>query len=418
MVELRFLGSMSTPGVSAKKKTVTAATMTDAVKIFARHDHRYPTGWKLRKDGPYLPVEIIFNILLYVPAKVLHEVARYVCKQWYDIVSDPDFITTHCRMSSSNSFLIQHSDQLHKASHIEPHILMGTLVLHETPVEIPFCGAVVCCFNGLLVLLSGLRNADEEIKYDVFYVVNPVTKVIISLPHLTDSRHVTEVINLAVDSSGHYKVVHVSGKTAYFEQVKMRVFTIGVDKAWRFIDLRGIPAIAGERNLMLFHSFCFGGFMYWFTYYTSYDISPFGFALEVDTEIIYPLSIPKDVIKTQCPISINMGTCPGLVTEQDDIWRVWKLTDVKSSEWTELTRINMRRVYSQINNKLGPIYFLDIRPFRLFNGHLWLRCLRGGDNYVVVHYDLTRERFKDFRIKKLFNHALHPYANTLVSPKN
>ncbi|KAK9748718.1 hypothetical protein RND81_02G075500 [Saponaria officinalis] len=394
---------MSTPGMSAKKKTVTVATTTTTTEAVS-------------KDVPYLPVEIIFNMLLYVPAKDLHEVARYVCKQWYDIVSDPDFITTHCRMSSTNSFLIQHSEQLHKASHIELHILMGTLVRHETPVEIPFRGAIVCCFNGLLVLLSGSRTVDGKIGYDVFYVVNPVTKVIISLPHLTDSQHVTEGISLAVDSSGHYKVVHVSGKTDYYEQVKMRVFTIGVDKAWRFIDLQGIPAVNARG--MRFHSFCFGGFMYWFTYYTSYDISPFGFALDVDTEIIYPLSMPNDVIKTQYPISISMGTGPGLVTEQDDIWRAWKLTDVKSSEWTELTRINMRQVYNQIKNEFRTSRFWNICPFRLFNGHLWLRCRREVNNYVVVHYDLARERFKHFRIKRLFNHTLHPHANTLVSPKN
>ncbi|XP_074306679.1 uncharacterized protein LOC141641939 [Silene latifolia] len=410
---------MSTPGMSAKKRKTATTTTMDALKILPPRQHRYPTRYKLRHDTPYLPREIIFNILLFVPAKVLHEIARYVCKQWYDIVSDPLFITTHCRIMSNNpGFLIQYSNQLHKANHIEPHMA----ILNETPVKIPFRASVVCCFNGLLVLLSQSINVDGEIEV-VFHVVNPVTKLIISLPHVTDLDHVTEGISLAVDSSGHYKVVHVSGKIVEFEQVKMRVFTIGVDKAWRFIELQGIPVItADENNLMLFRSFCFGGFIYWFTYYTSSDISPFGFALDVDTEIIYQLSMPKDVVEDQHSFSIvSTETGLGLVRKQDDIWRVWKLTDVKSSEWTELTRINTRTVLNQIDKEFGPDYFKYICPFRLFNGDLWLRCPRMTskyEDYVVVRYNLARECFDYFPIKRLFNHTLHPHANTLVSLKN
>ncbi|KAK9670594.1 hypothetical protein RND81_13G211700 [Saponaria officinalis] len=343
--------------MSAKKKkaaTTTTTRMTDAVKILPRRQRRYPTRWKLRQDIPYLPKEVIFNILLYVPAEVLHEVARYVCKQWYDIVSDPDFVTAHCRrMSSNHSFLIQYSDRLHEASRIEPQLDMGTL--NETPVGFPFDARVLCC-----------------------------------------------CISLAVDSSGHYKLVHVSG--IYYHQAKMQVFTIGVDKAWRSVDLRDIPVInAYERKLMRFRSFCFGGFIYWFTYWISSGISPFGFALDVDTEIIYQLSMPKDVIKTtQPPISISLGTGPGIVTKQDDdIWTVWKLTDAKSNEWTKLTRINTRPVYSQINNKFCPHFATDISPFRIFNGVLWLQCFDSAANYMVVHYDVAQERFEYFPIKRL-----------------
>ncbi|KAH9606906.1 hypothetical protein KSS87_019740, partial [Heliosperma pusillum] len=88
--------------MSAKKKTV---TMADAVE---RLPHRYPTRWKLRRNTPYLPTEVIFNILKFIPAKALFDAVRYVCKQWYDIVSDPAFIRAHCRISTPG-FLIQDS---------------------------------------------------------------------------------------------------------------------------------------------------------------------------------------------------------------------------------------------------------------------------------------------------------------------
>ncbi|KMT20296.1 hypothetical protein BVRB_1g002990 [Beta vulgaris subsp. vulgaris] len=43
-----------------------------------------------------LPREIIFNILLLLPASILQDIIRLVCKDWYARVTDPLF--TPCRL--------------------------------------------------------------------------------------------------------------------------------------------------------------------------------------------------------------------------------------------------------------------------------------------------------------------------------
>ncbi|XP_074319004.1 uncharacterized protein LOC141655896 [Silene latifolia] len=81
--------------------------------VVAPHKRR-----KVEKRNIYLPRDVIFNILLHRPAKLLYEVVKYVCKQWYDIVNDPSFIKAHCQMptttTTSASFIIQSRNNQHE----------------------------------------------------------------------------------------------------------------------------------------------------------------------------------------------------------------------------------------------------------------------------------------------------------------
>ncbi|KAJ7970471.1 F-box protein [Quillaja saponaria] len=45
--------------------------------------------------------EIIFEILLRVPAESLLDCLRYVCRQWHGTISDPPFIYSHLRQSAT-----------------------------------------------------------------------------------------------------------------------------------------------------------------------------------------------------------------------------------------------------------------------------------------------------------------------------
>ena len=45
--------------------------------------------------SPCLPEEIIFYILVWLPADILYNSMRYVCQQWYRIIRDPLFIKEH-----------------------------------------------------------------------------------------------------------------------------------------------------------------------------------------------------------------------------------------------------------------------------------------------------------------------------------
>ncbi|XP_074309945.1 uncharacterized protein LOC141644342 [Silene latifolia] len=147
--------------------------LTAMAEVDPPHQHRYPTRWKLRRHSPhsslsshpqdkaivtglapckrnkrlkctlYLPSEIIFNILLFLPAKVLHQVVRYVCKQWYDIVNDPRFIKAHCQ-SSSAGLLFQNPMKIHHTYYIEGD--------NSTKIALPFRARIYGSINGPVLL--------------------------------------------------------------------------------------------------------------------------------------------------------------------------------------------------------------------------------------------------------------------------
>ncbi|XP_074293805.1 putative F-box protein At4g38870 [Silene latifolia] len=201
------------------------------------HDHCYPTSSSnLSRNTPYLPIEVIFNILIFIPGNALFHVMRYVCKQWYDIIRDPDFIKLNCLMSTPG-FLIQETDCPHSDHNHVIHIDADTPTLNDaTEIQIPSHTAVVSCFNGLVLLINSSNR-------EIFHVANPMTKENISLPPVEGMS----TAGIAVDSTGCYKVVCVSGASPYYDdQVKLSVFTIGINKAWRFIDLQGIQHVNDE----------------------------------------------------------------------------------------------------------------------------------------------------------------------------
>ncbi|XP_074321425.1 F-box protein At5g49610-like [Silene latifolia] len=244
------------------KKTKTATTLEEV----ERQPHRYPTRSKLRRNTRYLPTEVIFQILIFLPAKSLFDAARYVCKQWYDIVTDPDFIKAHSQLSTPG-FLIRNS--YYRDSHMT---FIDANTPNTTKIQIPPRVKEIFCFNGL-VLFSSLSS--EEIL--LFHVVNPVTKENISLPPVADGkdRMVESTASLSVDSHGHYKVVFAFYTSTFYEDIliKMGLFTIGIDKEWRFLDLEGSATL------------------------------------------------------------ITIGTSLGFMLTEGFIWRLWKLTDVKSGEF-------------------------------------------------------------------------------------
>ncbi|XP_074318931.1 F-box protein CPR1-like [Silene latifolia] len=252
-----------------------------------------------------LPREVIFDILRFLPAKLLYEVVRYVCKQWYDIVSDPSFVRAHYQMTTTTttttaSYLVQsylNQDSVYCADQD------GAKSVKVTEIHLPFKAKIQGSCNGF-ILLSDYRDKR------MVHVMNPVTKLIHSLPPVAPGIS----YGFAVNSSGQYKVGRFSFLD-YHQGYKMSMFTIGVDKAWRSCievqDHQGIPLTFGNT----FHTInscgiLIAGFMYWC------NIQAVSIAMDVDTETLYQISWPTDPnTKFDEGQFISMGTALGLMAK-------------------------------------------------------------------------------------------------------
>ncbi|XP_074296576.1 uncharacterized protein LOC141626878 [Silene latifolia] len=390
-----------------KRPRATTTTTTTAEVVPPRH--RYPTRWKLHQDKAnvtvhvpckrkkvvkcilYLPRDIIFNILLLVPATFLHQVVRYVCKQWNDILNDPHFIKVHSQLSSAG-LLVQIPFGLPQVYYIEGD--------DSTEFAFPFPGRIYGSFNGL-VLFQDLKNLK------ILSVINPVTKVKINLPPVRGLKDFS-CIGFAITSCGHYKVVVAVHEAHHCPKIHVMVFTIDIDKAWRFIDLQGnseMECIPYSRPRFI------AGMLYWCdNCYPCY-------AMDVDTEKIYHFPNPDDFVQIFArSCFISLGTALGLIrVNAIDKKSLWKLTDVKSGDWTEVAGININVAYSTVRNALLPRH-IDCIPVMLIDDMFWFNHVIDKE-FVLIRFNLVDQSFVVFPIKskycfKNLNHHVH----TLLSP--
>ncbi|XP_074318932.1 uncharacterized protein LOC141655773 [Silene latifolia] len=351
-----------------------------------------------------LPREITFNILILLPANVLHEVARKVCKQWDEIIKDPVFVRAHCQISTTRArFLVQVFNKLCEAYYMEAECTKSVRV---TEIKFPSPARISGSYNGL-VLLSDRMNKG------VLHLMNLVTKVIVSLPRLralNSCYYVSD--NLAVDSYGRYKAVRVSDDVDH-KKFEMHVFTVGVDKAWRRVEIPEANCV-----IMLELAFFVPGFMYWCA-----DSCRVCFAMDVDTETIYQFYGPKSFdIFLHFPVHyISLGTGLGVTKEEDKdrgIWSLWKLTDVKSSKWTEVAMIDIGAIVRKVYKRAYD--WLTVIPVSLIDGELCFKyCVPNQKYFQVGRYNLANKGSASFRVKTVSDQAyVCPHVPTLVSARN
>ncbi|XP_074318935.1 uncharacterized protein LOC141655776 [Silene latifolia] len=398
--------------------------------------HRYPTRWKLgcrhnsrsslsqekrkrRKRHTRvmdLPIELIFNILLFLPAKLLQEVVRYVCKQWYDIISEPSFIRAHCQISTitttSASFIIQSRLDGRKVYCLDKDV---------TKILFPVQARIKGSCNGLVLLCDSIGDPQK------IYLANPLRKLIVSLPPIVpvvmeEPSYTT--CSFAVNSSGQYKMVHFACYT-YSRICEMGVFTIGFDKAWRRNDLQHLLGITMNKAASIIknsrQSQFIGRFLYWPGYI------PF-LAMDVDTETLYQISFrPTEKFNRFCYRYefISTETALGLMTEWDydrGIWKLEKLTDVKSSEWTEIAMIDIGAMVTKVSNGKWTYSISGryTRPLSLIDGELCF-SLRVAFHTTawMIRYNLANESFVCFEVKVPCDDPFcYHHVPTYVSPKN
>ncbi|KAG9150582.1 hypothetical protein Leryth_008051 [Lithospermum erythrorhizon] len=100
---------------------------------------------KQLKSIAALPEEILFNILLLLPADVLYAVMRFVCRQCYMIINDPAFLNTHS-LRPSSILLVQYREFDAR------FLLVGERDIKISDIKFQFPGRVMSSCNGLTLV--------------------------------------------------------------------------------------------------------------------------------------------------------------------------------------------------------------------------------------------------------------------------
>ncbi|XP_057496917.1 F-box protein At3g08750-like isoform X2 [Actinidia eriantha] len=346
-----------------------------------------------------LPEEIVFFILVRLPADILYNSAQYVCWQWYSIIRNPCFIYEHLLRSTTSGLFIQYDRLPYTPCFAE----LGKRNATVTEVSFPFPIEVLATCDGL-VLFRDRQNRDGPVLFSnrknmTIRVANPLIKKVATVPPLTvQGYHYSYFSLVRARSTREYKVVFAYGSNLRIEDFDCMVVTLGKDHAWKLIKNK-FPNSC--RKLFCCRALSKGGFLYW----AHFDF-PFVVTLDVESEMFYEFPIPAALCEGRytVPYYLTRGkslSCmvqflgsPGIM-----FWDVWDLCDPMSGEWKKLYRIEWdfknsrpRQVFKGLPSRSAVMS--DILPIAwVNNGEVVLFCVSCSPGPYVAYNVKTGETF-------------------------
>ncbi|XP_027069805.1 putative F-box protein At3g52320 [Coffea arabica] len=307
---------------------------------------------------PRLPQEIVFNILLCLPADILYNVMRYVCREWYNVIRDPVFANAHVLKSDRGSLIWTGPNRL-GVPYVE--LMKPRDLIEMTRVRFPdFGGMLVSSCNGLVCYTTVKRSYYH-------YIANPVTKEIVRIPTASEVPWISCLGYTS--SSKEYKLVEFNGG---HERLDCGILTLGVDKEWRFLDATNqtlkikrflIEVLVGSQVATD------DGFVH-LPHYS------FNLTLDLESETFFLCSVPN-CSNTEREDMKYFGTGRSLCfmdRKGKFSWELWLLKNVPTGDWTKLATIDLgsqeqwlRQSLCPQGFRLGPIGWLKDGEIAIFH---------------------------------------------------
>ncbi|XP_073134881.1 uncharacterized protein [Henckelia pumila] len=244
--------------VDADDDTVTKTEVDDLNSVSI-----YP--YKRRR----LPQEIIFEILLRLPAQVIHD-KRYVYEEWKLMTGAKDFIYSHLWNSTPGILIMEN----HKNYGIYVEMRRGCLEICKFD-----CGSFQLIGNSVNGLVLATPKDKESRDKQILSVFNPLTKQHVGVPY--DDSVIFSTTLAFAEASMKYKVVRsCHPKSSWC----VGLLTIGVDEEWRYIDIQHISMLA--QSVLWNEPRVTRGYVHWID-------SLIVLTLDVETEVIYEFAKPE-----------------------------------------------------------------------------------------------------------------------------
>ncbi|PIA41624.1 hypothetical protein AQUCO_02200214v1 [Aquilegia coerulea] len=379
-----------------------------------------------------LPEEIMHDILSRLPAESLYQCCRFVSKDWFNLIKDPDFINLHLsrinnKHASSNGLIAlchkknQFFNLLDENNHPTPtpttSISFKALKIH---LDLPLLSQsqtikIVGSANGLMCL--SILPQD-----DLFYICNPVTGEILQLPIAPGIAPYCENYNLELvypSSSGFgfhaatntYKIVRT-----WFFRVKGSVGLIktGIEiynvasGVWRWIDQLVISKIMCHMNVSLLF---LNEALHWQINYT-YDQSYIG-VIGIGDETFTTFENPIVDYEIESRGLCSLRQCLCLIHKRYDkhivVWIMKQYGMVQS--WTK-ERVISRQMF-------GSIKTLSFYPLNTMKNEIVIVDSSGD---YQGYYDIEKQEVKEILIhgthSSRWDSQIVPHVGSLISPRS
>ncbi|KAL3629266.1 hypothetical protein CASFOL_026488 [Castilleja foliolosa] len=289
-------------------------------------------------DIESLPDELLFEVLVRLEAQHIYDSARLVCSKWYHMIHSHTFIYTHLQRSTYG-LLFQskcRGDSVFMAVGES-----GRVEIFKNMYNKLKCPVRTSC-NGLVLECQDWINKD-------FYVSNPATRQIFTLPHIVGYLLHYEFIAIGyAAASMEYKAVVLLSRPPRMKKICFILTTIGVDNSWRIIDKESASFAANQ--LFFSTPLITEGFVH-FYHTASNEV----LTLNLETEIITDTSGPTPKGKrNQWNTYLSTGKYLSLLRPCGDFcWEVWEMKPKIDYVWRKVFDISLEAHKCSIFQRFG-----------------------------------------------------------------
>ncbi|KAL3615623.1 hypothetical protein CASFOL_041284 [Castilleja foliolosa] len=269
--------------------------------------------------------DVLFEILLRVPAQHLYDSSRLVCRKWYNTINTRSFAHSHFQRSTPALLAVD------LCSNEQAFMTMqnGRIEISKWSYVV---GRLVWSSCNGLVLESNLNSKP--------YILNHVTKQHLALPPLpSEDVMASKMFALAyVAPSNSYKVIGVSYSDELECDLVCAIMTVGVDTDWRRRVSTQHLSFKAKTSFRL-SPLTTRGFVHW----ARNDRTEFVVTMNVESEIITEIPGPclLDDGKSLWCRYLPMGSYLSLFIGRGEFsWEVWKMKP-ETGEWTKMPSIDL-----------------------------------------------------------------------------
>ncbi|XP_066160441.1 uncharacterized protein [Oryza sativa Japonica Group] len=369
---------------------------------------------------PYIPDDVIFDILLRLPSKSLIRF-KSVCKAWHAIISNPCFISAHLECSKQKPSIFMVPGVYEKQNNGEnTSFLMGLyqyqggnimeqIHVQDFPQGIGTWSRPIHC-NGML-LISTMNHE--------MIVCNPSTREIVSLPKGSYNLHAGPRAGFGFDPhSNKYKVAR------FFYQrdddtselvCKFEVLTLGTN-LWRQTEDPPYP-ISGLTPVHV------KGAIYWMVNTPLCPDPPNAFLrFCLTNEKFSLLQYPPCNLKPTRFIEVEGELCCACFCSQVSALKIWTCNYAQNPEWTQRCTVQIPPDIV-VNNPVArpPIVFLHGKKLLLTWNQVYQydiqtcrmeKIASGVEDFTC--YDPRNNKYWAYLEKEVTDMHLFNYAESLV----
>lgn len=343
----------------------------------------------------YISDDLLLNILILLPHKMLQEIVMYVCKRWFNLITQNIFF-------GHASLIIQKPTNGNNRAYTSRLVSIcegrKKLRVSDKELDIPCKGIIRSWCNELLLII-------DPNKLGALYVYNLITKEGLHLPlsgSLLCKGHIRCRCSLSLAFNKYmrvYKVVHVYiGLNRIECEVLKFKYELSDYSFSKWATVKG-PIWRGEREYYWDDPVCVEGrYLHWDVHSPKYIVS-----MDIIKGEFRKTLLPKKTcfnLSNGYHLMEISGLLSVVVPFSGSVFEVWVLMDFEKSEWENLLTVrDSSSLSSEIRSSGGKLSLIPIASLKNGSNLIFKRSCNNPGLYAYKVFEVANMSKIDIQIE-------------------